>query len=321
MISTFLDEATRDAMGQQSVLLCKKLGYFSAGTIEFLVDADKNFYFLEMNTRLQVEHAVTEIITNLDLVHQMIRIAKGYRLDLKQDDIKTTGWAIECRVYAENPYKNFGLPNIGRLYKYSEPKLKNVRCDSGIAEGSQISIYYDNMIAKIIARGRTRNDAINTTITALDSYVIRGVTHNIPLLRDILSENEFRKGNINTSYLQQTYPQGFTRRKLNRNDTNKLLTVAAAVYAIDFLRNQKYFNKKPIKHAQIEDLVIFYLENKINVQMIDDEAHFRVCFQEEVFRINKGINLAEMFLNATVNDESMLVQLFSKHPNGNLQIM
>lgn len=285
------------------------------------MDVNKNFYFLEMNTRLQVEHAVTESTTNLDLVHQMIRIAKGHHLDLKQEDVKTNGWAIECRVYAENPSKNFGLPNIGRLYKYKEPQLENVRCDSGVEEGSQISIYYDNMIAKLIGFGSTRKEAIKRTITALDSYVIRGVTHNIPLLRDILSENEFQKGNINTSYLQKTYPQGFTGRKCNRNDTNKLLAITTAVYATEQLRNRKYLNKKTKHQKSRWDLVIFYLEQKINVEMTDNETHFRVCIQKETFRINNGINLAATFLNATVNDEAILVQLFSKNPNGNFQIM
>lgn len=199
--STFIDPATRVAMGQQAVSLAKKIGYSSAGTVEFLVDSQKNFYFLEMNTRLQVEHPITEMITGIDLVHQMIRIAKGinttlfyktfisnffyyiylcfwqgHRLNLKQSDVPLKGWAIECRVYAEDPFKNFGLPSIGRLDQYIEPTfIPNVRCDSGVEEGSEISIYYDPMICKLACHGATRDEALKTSIEALDSYVIRGI--------------------------------------------------------------------------------------------------------------------------------------------------
>ena len=164
-------------MGEQAVALAKKIGYSSAGTVEFLVDSQKNFYFLEMNTRLQVEHPITECITGVDLVHQMIRVAKGYPLNLKQSDVPLKGWAVECRVYAEDPFKNFGLPSIGRLHSYIEPThIPNVRCDSGIEEGSEISIYYDPMICKLACYGDTRDQAIDTSLKALDSYVIRGNT-------------------------------------------------------------------------------------------------------------------------------------------------
>ena len=192
-----MDPATRSAMGEQAVALAKKIGYWSAGTVEFLVDSRKNFYSLEMNTRLQVEHPITEMITGVDLVHQMIRVAKGnipilclqrfifiyiyfssqgYPLNLKQSDVPLRGWAIECRVYAEDPFKNFGLPSIGRLHQYIEPTfIPNVRCDSGIEEGSEISIYYDPMICKLACYGHTRDEALKTSVKALDSYVIRGM--------------------------------------------------------------------------------------------------------------------------------------------------
>nr|CAI5831373.1 unnamed protein product [Callosobruchus analis] len=208
--SVFLDDATRKAMGEQAVSLCKKLGYHSAGTVEFLVDENRNFYFLEMNTRLQVEHPITECITGVDLVQQMLRVAKGHKLNITQDDIKINGWAVESRVYAEDPYKSFGLPSIGRLYRYIEPThLPGVRCDSGIEEGSEISVYYDPMICKLVCYGKDRKEAIDRSIKALDYYVIRGVIHNIPLLRDILTEEKFNKGDISTNYLPQVYPEGF----------------------------------------------------------------------------------------------------------------
>jgi propionyl-CoA carboxylase alpha chain len=163
-----------------------------------------------MNTRLQVEHPITECITGVDLVQEMIRVAKGHKLKFTQDDIKINGWAIESRVYAEDPYKNFGLPSIGRLSSYVEPsKLNNVRCDSGIEEGSEISIFYDPMICKLVTYGPNRENALGTMAKALDSYVIRGVTNNISLLRDIITEERFVKGNISTKYLPQVYPEGF----------------------------------------------------------------------------------------------------------------
>ena len=173
--STFVNDELREKMGEQAVALALAVGYDSAGTVEFLVDPDKNFYFLEMNTRLQVEHPITEYVTGIDLVHQMIRIAKGHKLKIKQKQIQLKGWAIESRVYAEDPFKQFGLPSIGRLTKYKEPlEIGNVRCDSGVEEGSEISIYYDPLICKLVTYGNDRNEALNTMANALDSYIIRG---------------------------------------------------------------------------------------------------------------------------------------------------
>ena len=230
--SPFLDPDTRRAMGEQAVSLSKAIGYDSAGTVEFLMDDQKNFYFLEMNTRLQVEHPITECITGVDLVHQMIRSAYGHSLKLKQEDIGINGWAIESRIYAEDPFKNFGMPSIGRLYGYQEPSgMNGVRCDSGIEEGSEISMYYDPMICKLTAYGADRDAAIKTSIEALDSYVIRGVTHNIPLLRDILDEPTFLSGTFTTNYLPEVYPDGFKGANINEKELNHLLSTAAAYYA------------------------------------------------------------------------------------------
>lgn len=173
--STFVDSNLRAAMGQQAVTLARNVGYDSAGTVEFLVDKHRNFYFLEMNTRLQVEHPITEYICGIDIVHQMIRVANGHSLTHQQEDVQLRGWSIESRVYAENPYKNFGLPSVGRLTRYQEPTfLGDVRCDSGVKEGSEISIYYDPLICKLITYGQNRQEAVDTMKTALDNYVIRG---------------------------------------------------------------------------------------------------------------------------------------------------
>uniref|UniRef100_A0A8B9ZZ24 Propionyl-CoA carboxylase subunit alpha n=1 Tax=Anas zonorhyncha TaxID=75864 RepID=A0A8B9ZZ24_9AVES len=208
--STFLDPETRRAMGEQAVALAKAVKYSSAGTVEFLVDSSKNFYFLEMNTRLQVEHPVTECITGLDLVQEMIRVAKGYPLRHKQADIPINGWAVECRVYAEDPYKSFGLPSIGKLSQYQEPlHVPSVRVDSGIQQGSDISIYYDPMISKLITYGSNRAEALKRMEEALDNYVIRGVTHNISLLREVIIHPRFVRGDISTKFLPEVYPDGF----------------------------------------------------------------------------------------------------------------
>uniref|UniRef100_A0A673GVJ9 Propionyl-CoA carboxylase alpha chain, mitochondrial n=1 Tax=Sinocyclocheilus rhinocerous TaxID=307959 RepID=A0A673GVJ9_9TELE len=229
--STFLDPDTRRAMGEQAVSLANAVKYSSAGTVEFLVDSKKNFYFLEMNTRLQVEHPITECITGLDLVQQMIRIAKGYKLQHKQSDIPINGWAVESRVYAEDPYKSFGLPSIGRLSQYQEPlDLPNVRVDSGIQEGSDISIYYDPMISKLVTYGKTREEALKKMEDALDNYVIRGVTHNIPLLREIIVHPRFVSGDISTKFLPEVYPDGFKGHMLTAGERRELLATAAALY-------------------------------------------------------------------------------------------
>ncbi|CAI2737404.1 unnamed protein product [Dicrocoelium dendriticum] len=236
--STFIDPETRRAMGEQAVSLAKAVGYDSAGTVEFLVDSKKCFYFLEMNTRLQVEHPITECTTGVDIVHQMLRIGKGHKLMLSQDDVSINGWALECRVYAEDPYKSFGLPSIGRLYSYSEPvHIPNVRCDSGITEGSEISIFYDPMICKLVTYGPDRQSALNTMAKALDSYVIRGVSHNIPLLRDVITEERFVSGDFSTKFLTETYPDGFKGTALNSKEFNTLIAIGAVVHVKNTIRN------------------------------------------------------------------------------------
>uniref|UniRef100_A0A8D1CIL3 Propionyl-CoA carboxylase alpha chain, mitochondrial n=1 Tax=Sus scrofa TaxID=9823 RepID=A0A8D1CIL3_PIG len=239
--SIFLDSETRRAMGEQAVALAKAVNYSSAGTVEFLVDSKKNFYFLEMNTRLQVEHPVTECITGLDLVQEMIRVAKGYPLRHRQADIPINGWAVECRVYAEDPYKSFGLPSIGRLSQYQEPiHLPGVRVDSGIQPGSDISIYYDPMISKLITYGSNRMEALKRMENALDNYVIRGVTHNIALLREVIINSRFVEGDINTKFLSDVYPDGFKGHKLTEDERNQLLAIASSLFVASQLRAQRF---------------------------------------------------------------------------------
>ena len=228
--SPFLDEKTRKAMGEQAVALAKAVNYVSAGTVEFIVDTKRNFYFLEMNTRLQVEHPVTELITGLDLVELMIRVAYGEKLPISQKDVKINGWAIESRVYAEDPYRNF-LPSTGRLSRYIPPaENANVRVDTGVYEGGEISVFYDPMIAKLCSYGKDRKEATAHMRSALDAYYIRGVSHNIPFLASVLGKKKFESGDLSTNFIAEEYPQGFSDKDLPADDPSKLLAVAALVH-------------------------------------------------------------------------------------------
>jgi propionyl-CoA carboxylase alpha chain len=212
--SPFLDEATRQAMGAQAIALARAVDYDSAGTVEFIVDAERNFYFLEMNTRLQVEHPVTELVTGVDLVEQMIRVAAGERLNLRQEDLAPKGWAIESRVYAEDPYRGF-LPSIGRLVRYAAPadgpaeSGAVVRNDSGVREGDEISMFYDPMIAKLCAWGADRDAARGAMARALDDFLIEGVEHNTPFLSAVMDQARFSEGRLTTGYIAEEFPDGF----------------------------------------------------------------------------------------------------------------
>jgi propionyl-CoA carboxylase alpha chain len=238
--SPFLDEATRAAMGAQAVALAKAVGYDSAGTVEFIVDPARNFYFLEMNTRLQVEHPVTELITGVDLVEQMIRSAAGEALSLKQADVHIRGWAIESRVYAEDPFRNF-LPSIGRLVRYRPPLEGTadgltIRNDTGTYEGGEISLYYDPMIAKLITHAHTREAAIAHMSRALDAFYIDGIQHNIPLLSAIMQHPRWKTGALSTGFIAEEYPSGFSPRNPEGQELDLLACVAAA---IDHMSNKR----------------------------------------------------------------------------------
>ncbi len=206
--SPFLDSDTRDAMGKQAVALARAVDYRSAGTVEFIVDRQRNFYFLEMNTRLQVEHPVTEQVTGLDLVELMIRVAAGEPLPFGQDDVPLAGWAIEARVYAEDPTRNF-LPSIGRLVRYLPPTGEGIRLDAGVFEGAEISVYYDPLIAKLVASGPDRETAIDRLRGALDGFYVAGVQHNIPFLAAVATRPRFRAGMLSTDFIAEEFPGGF----------------------------------------------------------------------------------------------------------------
>ncbi|MBI3113844.1 MAG: ATP-grasp domain-containing protein, partial [Rhodospirillales bacterium] len=228
--SPLLDDATRRAMGEQAVKLAKAVKYASAGTVEFVVDGERNFYFLEMNTRLQVEHPVTEMITGLDLVEQMIRIAAGEKLPFAQDDVKLSGWAVEARIYAEDPLRNF-LPSSGRLTRYRAPaEDEGLRVETGVYEGGDIPIHYDPMIAKVVAHGADRGAAIARLSRALDQFHIQGVQHNIGFVAAVMAHPRFAAGNLTTNFIAEEYPDGFHAKDLPLDDPRLLAAVAAAVH-------------------------------------------------------------------------------------------
>jgi propionyl-CoA carboxylase alpha chain len=236
--SPLLDARTRKAMGEQAVALSKAVGYDSAGTVEFVAGQDRSFFFLEMNTRLQVEHPVTELVTGIDLVEQMIRVAAGEKLKLKQSDVQLNGWAVESRVYAEDPFRNF-LPSIGRLTRYRPPeeasgKAGTVRNDTGVFEGAEISMYYDPMIAKLVTHAATREAAIDLQADALDAFVIDGVEHNVPFLSALMQHRRWREGRLSTGFIAEEYKGGFKPLTPQGEDLDILAAVAVA---IDHLAN------------------------------------------------------------------------------------
>ena len=256
--SPFLDEETRKAMGEQAVALAHAVGYASAGTVEFIVDGEKNFYFLEMNTRLQVEHPVTELITGVDLVEQMIRVAAGEKLSIGQEDVKLTGWAMESRLYAEDPYRNF-LPSIGRLTRYRPPvevsagpllesgKWQDeaasgetaVRNDTGVYEGGEISMYYDPMIAKLCTWGKNRATAIEAMRVALDSFEIEGIGHNLPFLSAVMDHPKFVSGDMTTAFIAEEYPEGFDGVELAEPALRRVAAGCAAMHRIAEIRRTR----------------------------------------------------------------------------------
>ncbi|WP_068113789.1 acetyl-CoA carboxylase biotin carboxylase subunit [Tropicimonas marinistellae] len=241
--SPFLDPDTRKAMGEQACALARAVDYCSAGTVEFIVDGEKNFYFLEMNTRLQVEHPVTELITGVDLVEQMIRVANGEPLSITQDDVKIHGWAIESRLYAEDPYRNF-LPSIGRLTRYRPPAEvsapdRGVRNDTGVFEGGEISMFYDPMIAKLCTWAPDRDRAIETMRNALDGFEVEGIGHNLPFLSAVMDHERFISGNITTAFIAEEYPDGFNHVQLSVEDRQMVAAVAAGAYRVAEIRRTR----------------------------------------------------------------------------------
>ena len=333
--SSFISEATRQAMGEQAVALAKAVNYQSAGTVEFVVGKDQSFYFLEMNTRLQVEHPVTECITGLDLVEQMIRVAAGEPLAFKQQDIRREGWAIECRINAEDPFRSF-LPSTGRLVKYQPPqqsleqgrktltgpaysddKFGGVRVDTGVYEGGEIPMYYDSMIAKLIVHGRDRVDAIARMREALNAYVIRGISSNIPFQAALLAHPQFATGNFNTGFIAQHYGGGFRAEDVSHPDPDFLVAIAGFIRRKAREREAGITGQLPGHEVRIEhDYVALvnqgagqYARRALHIsEFVGHLGEALVRVDTNVYRIVCLSRLNDIRICGTVNGEPFTVQ-------------
>lgn len=313
--SSFLDEKTRRKMGEQACNLAKAVGYSSAGTVEFIVDKDKNFYFLEMNTRLQVEHPVTELITGIDLVEQMILVATGKPLSITQKDIKLTGWAIESRLYAEDPYRNF-LPSIGRLTRYRPPaeikdKHSIVRNDTGVYEGGEISMYYDPMIAKLCTWAPDRAKAIEQMRIALDRFEVEGIGHNLPFLSAVMDHKKFISGKITTAFIAEEYSEGFNGVDLNDDEITDLAACAAAMNRVAEIRRTKISGRMDNHERRVGDDWVVQIAGKVFlVNVLADTAGANVIFEDETsIRISGDWLPGKKLANMTAGDKNLVIKI------------
>ena len=313
--SSFLDEKTRRKMGEQACNLAKAVGYSSAGTVEFIVDKDKNFYFLEMNTRLQVEHPVTELITGIDLVEQMILVATGKPLSITQKDIKLTGWAIESRLYAEDPYRNF-LPSIGRLTRYRPPaeikdKHSIVRNDTGVYEGGEISMYYDPMIAKLCTWAPDRAKAIEQMRIALDRFEVEGIGHNLPFLSAVMDHKKFISGKITTAFIAEEYSEGFNGVDLNDDEIKDLAACAAAMNRVAEIRRTKISGRMDNHERRVGDDWVVQIAGKVFfVNVLADTAGANVIFEDEKsIRISGDWLPGKKLANMTAGDKNLVIKI------------
>lgn len=310
--SPFIDEATRKQMGEQAVQLARAVQYRSAGTVEFIVDARRNFYFLEMNTRLQVEHPVTELITGQDLVELMIRVANGEELPLKQEDVKLTGWAMESRVYAEDPFRNF-LPSIGRLVKYEPPVGDHVRVDTGVYEGGEVSMFYDPMIAKLITYGANRNEAITRMQDALDAYCIRGVQHNISFLNALMVHPRFIEGRLTTNFIAEEFPDGFDASYVPQDDPAKVVAVAAMIHRQYMDRAARLSGQLPGHERKVNDDWVVIINGEHHaVSAVPGNGGCRVEYAGSSYDVTTEWALGQPLLHGTINGQSVCFQVERK---------
>ena len=309
--SPFVDPEMRKAMGEQAVALARAVDYESAGTVEFVVSgATKEFYFLEMNTRLQVEHPVTELITGLDLVEQMIRVAYGEKLAISQADVGINGWAMECRINAEDPFRGF-LPSTGRLVKFQPPAEIDgqVRVDTGVYEGGEISMYYDSMIAKLITHGANRDQAIERMREALNAFVIRGISSNIPFQAALLQHPRFISGNFNTGFIAEEYPQGFDATMVPHDDPLVFVTVAAALHRRHEDRDASISGQMP-GHERVvgEDFMVIRGEERTPVTVAPLDEGFQVGVGGESYVVMLDWRFGEVLVSGSVNGKPITMQ-------------
>ena len=312
--SPFLDEATRKAMGEQSVALAQAVGYTSAGTVEFIVDGDRNFYFLEMNTRLQVEHPVTELITGVDLVEQMIRVAAGEALPFAQKDLKINGWAMESRLYAEDPYRGF-LPSIGRLTRYRPPAeeatpTRAVRNDTGVFEGGEISMYYDPMIAKLCTWAPDRAAAIEEMRLALDGFELEGIGHNLPFLAAVYDHPKFTSGNMTTAFIEEEYPEGFEGVTLDEADCQRVAAAAAAMHRVAEIRRTRISGRMDNHERHVgEDWVVKLQGQAHDVQITADKAGADVAINGRSMRVESNWTPGDPLARLSVDGAPLVLKI------------
>ena len=316
--SPFIDPETRRKMGEQAVALARAVQYETSGTVEFMVDKHKHWYFLEMNTRLQVEHPITEAITGIDLVEEMINVAQGKPLSITQDMITINGHALESRVYAEDPYRGF-LPSIGHLLKYQEPKHEHIRIDTGVREGDEISMYYDPLISKTVTWGKDRNEAIELMKHALDTYVIRGLGHNVPFCRDVLRQPKFVSGNYSTKFIPETYPQGFRPQPLTATDK---VEVAGFLAAMRDVTNKFAVHTLPWESYVIKIGKEFYgvekpQEGKTTVVRLDSDE--KELSKEIEVNAEVNWNNSNALIQGKVNNKEMHMQ-FHEHTHSGYMV-
>ena len=309
--STFIDPDTRKAMGEQAVDLARAVDYQSAGTVEFIVDGARNFYFLEMNTRLQVEHPVTEMVTGLDLVEIMIRVAAGETLPLVQGDVALSGWAIETRIYAEDPQRGF-LPSTGRLIHYRPPQQSpSVRVDTGVQEGGEVSMYYDPMVAKLITHGDTRAEAVERMRQALNEYYIRGISHNIGFLNALLAHPGFVTGNLTTNFIQEVYPDGYHDPGMSDENKTMFIVVAGVVHHRMWQRANRISGRAPRagsnKHSLDWEVVID--SRSYPVRIVPVEHGYDVMHEGKVHRVVSDWSIGQPLFRAEINGEGVCLQV------------
>ncbi len=315
--SPLLDPATRKTMGEQAVALAKAVGYDSAGTVEFVAGQDKSFYFLEMNTRLQVEHPVTELVTGIDLVEQMIRVAAGEKLAIKQNDVKLNGWAIESRVYAEDPYRNF-LPSTGRLTRYRPPQEGTnngitVRNDTGVYEGGEISLYYDPMIAKLVTHAPTRGAAISAQSDALDDFVVDGIRHNIPFLAALMTHPRWQAGKLSTGFIAEEFPSGFQAHAPEGEPAQVLAAVAAAIDHVLGERKRRVSGQLSGRSVTRESQRAVWLgerEIKLEVNRTNGAIEVRMHGSKSgPLKLHSDWRSGDLIWHGTINDKPATVQV------------
>ena len=318
--SPFLDPETRKAMGEQAVALAKAVGYTSAGTVEFIVDGQKNFYFLEMNTRLQVEHPVTELITGIDLVEQMIRVAAGEPLPFAQSDLKINGWAMESRLYAEDPYRNF-LPSIGRLTRYRPPaevadESHVVRNDTGVFEGGEISMFDDPMIAKLCTWAPTRGEAIEAMRVALDEFEVEGIGHNLPFLSAVMDHPKFVAGDITTAFISEEYPEGFQGATLPDDELARVAAAASAMHRVAEIRRTRISGRLDNHERRVgENWVVFLNGCEVPARIRADRDGATVAVNGQELRVESDWKPGQTLARLTV-DGRPLVMKVDKIPAG-----